>query len=121
MLFRDETRNNLCTEEQFVRDAFCGKDASLHAKMVVQGCIRGEEIIPAVKKSRPDAFCGKDVSLYAKMVVQGCIRGEEIIPVEEKSKSGMHPGRRNNPCRTKEQARDESGRKKSSLWKKRAR
>ena len=87
MLFRDETRNNLCTEEQFVRDA----------------------------------FCGKDVSLYAKMVVQGCIRGEEIIPVEEKSKSGMHPGRRNNPCRTKEQARDESGRKKSSLWKKRAR
>ena len=54
MLFRDETRNNLCTEEQFVRDAFCGKDASLHAKMVVQGCIRGEEIIPAVKKSRPE-------------------------------------------------------------------
>ena len=50
MLFRDETRNNLCTEEQFVRDAFCGKDASLHAIMVVQGCIRGEEIIPAVKK-----------------------------------------------------------------------
>ena len=50
MLFRDETRNNLCTEEQFVRDAFCGKDASLHAKMVVQGCIRGEEIIPAVKQ-----------------------------------------------------------------------
>ena len=37
MLFRDETRNNLCTEEQFVRDAFCGKDASLYAKMVVQG------------------------------------------------------------------------------------
>ena len=51
MLFRDETRNNLCTEEQFVRDAFCGKDASLHAKMVVQGCIRGEEIIPAEEKS----------------------------------------------------------------------
>ena len=49
MLFRDETRNNLCTEEQFVRDAFCGKDASLHAKMVVQGCIRKEEIIPVMK------------------------------------------------------------------------
>ncbi len=60
MLFRDETRNNLCTEEQFVRDAFCGKDASLHAKMVVQGCIRGEEIIPAVKKSRPEMhFVGR--------------------------------------------------------------
>ncbi|MDD7254094.1 MAG: hypothetical protein PUI44_09415 [Firmicutes bacterium] len=52
MLFRDETRNNLCTEEQFVRDAFCGKDASLHAKMVVQGCIRGEEIIPVEEKSK---------------------------------------------------------------------
>ena len=60
MLFRDERRNNLCTEEQFVRDAFCGKDASLYAKMVVQGCIRGEEIIPAVKKSRPEMhFVGR--------------------------------------------------------------
>ena len=52
MLFCDETRNNLCTEEQFVRDAFCGKDASLHAKMVVQGCIRKEEIIPVEEKSK---------------------------------------------------------------------
>ena len=32
----------------------------------------------------------------------------------------MHPGGRNHPCGTKEQARDESGRKKSSLWNKRA-
>lgn len=37
ILFLDETRNNLCTEEQFVRDAFCGKDSSLHAKTIVQG------------------------------------------------------------------------------------
>lgn len=74
MLFRDETRNNLCTEEQFVRDAFCGKDASLHAKMVVQGCIRGEEIIPAVKKSRPEMhFVGRIVS-----------------PVRKNGRSGMH-------------------------------
>lgn len=65
MLFRDETRNNLCTEEQFVRDAFCGKDASLHAKMVVQGCIRGEEIIPAVKKSRPE--CSSQQILDTKL------------------------------------------------------
>ena len=33
----------------------------------------------------------------------------------------MNPEGRNHPCRTKEQARDESGRKKSSLRKKRAR
>ena len=32
----------------------------------------------------------------------------------------MNPVGRNNPCRTKGQARDESGRKKSSLRKKRA-
>ena len=86
MLFRDETRNNLCTEEQFVRDAFCGKDASLHAKMVVQGCIRGEEIIPAVKKSE----------------------------------LGMKLSGRHHPCRRKKQAGDETGRKKSSLRKKKA-
>ena len=55
-LFRDETRNNLCMQEQFVRDEFCGKDASLHAKTIVQGCIRGEEIIPAEEKSKPDEF-----------------------------------------------------------------
>ena len=32
----------------------------------------------------------------------------------------MHPGRRNHPCGRKEQARDESEEKKSSLWNKRA-
>ncbi len=95
MLFRDETRNNLCTEEQFVRDAFCGKDASLHAKMVVQGCIRGEEIIPAVKRAG-----------------QRCILWEGCIPVRKNGRSGMHPGGRNNPRGRKEQVRDASGEKK---------
>jgi len=45
---------------------------------------------------------------------------EEIIPAEEKSKLGMNPGGRNHPCGRKEEAGDESGRKKSSLRKKRA-
>ena len=147
ILFRDETRNNLCTEKQFVRDAFCGKDASLYAKTIVQGCIRGEEIIPVVKKSKPGMNpegrnnpCGtkskpemnpggrnnpcrtkehardesgrKKSSLRKKRARQGCIREEEIIPAEEKSKLGMNPEGRNNPCGTKEQDRDESGRKK---------
>ena len=40
--------------------------------------------------------------------------------MEEKSKPEMNPEGRNHPCGTKEQARDESGRKKSSLRKKRA-
>ena len=46
--------------------------------------------------------------------------GEEIIPAEEKSKPGMNPGEKDNLCVRKEQARDASGRKKSSLRKKRA-
>ena len=45
---------------------------------------------------------------------------EEIILVEKKSKLGMNLAGRNHHCRRKEQAGDESERKKSSLWKKRA-
>lgn len=43
-------RNHPCGEKEQARDAFCGKDVSLYAKMVVQGCIRGEEIIPVEEK-----------------------------------------------------------------------
>ena len=37
---------------------------------------------------------------------------EKIIPVEQKSMPEMHSDGRNNPCGTKEHARDASGRKK---------
>ena len=40
--------------------------------------------------------------------------------MEEKSRLGMNLADRNHPCGGKEQAGDESGRKKSSLWRKRA-
>ena len=37
MLFRDETRNNLCTEEQFVRDASPRDFSSLQTESPRQG------------------------------------------------------------------------------------
>jgi len=46
--------------------------------------------------------------------------GERNHPCRTKSKPEMSPEGRNHPCGRKEQARDESGRKKSSLRKKRA-
>ncbi|MGN8696952.1 hypothetical protein ACTNE3_08470 [Bacillota bacterium HCP3S3_F1_1] len=45
---------------------------------------------------------------------------EEIIPAEEKSELGMKRVGRNHPCGRKKQAGDETGRKKSSLRKKKA-
>ena len=75
----------------------------LQKKRASQRWIRKEEIIPAEKKSKIEMK-----------------PGEEIIPAEQKSTPEMNPGGRNHPCGTKEQARDESGRKKSSLWNKRA-
>ena len=54
---------------------------------------------------------GRDVFIDG-LPVMGCIRAAEIIPVEQKIKLGMHPVGRNNPCGTKDQARDAFSRTK---------
>ena len=72
------------------------------------------------KKQAGDETRRKKSSLRKKKASWGCICPIEIIPAEEKSKLGMHLSDRNHPCGEKEQAGDESGRKKSSLRKKKA-
>ena len=52
LFFRDEIRNNLCTQKRSLGDDFCGKDASLCAKTVVWRCILWEGFIPVSKNSR---------------------------------------------------------------------
>ena len=63
---------------------------------------------------------GRDV-FSDGLPVMGCIQPDEIIPAAQKSQIEMHSAGRNNPCGTKDQARDASGWPKSSLWNKRAR
>ena len=51
---------------------------------------------------------GRDV-FSDGLPVMGCIRAGEIIPAAQKSPTEMHSAGRNNPCGTKDQARDASG------------
>ena len=54
------------------------------------------------------------------MYVLGCILWEGCIPVSKNGRLGMHFVGRIHPCEQEQSVRDESGRKKSSLRKKRA-